>query len=179
MSNENQSLGRELPRAKPVTLTFYDTLKTVPFTTTFYVREGESRERIEELIDAIRAVTPCVLAEYKIGYKKYAVPGYREQMEDMSPHSIGGQKWVVKYSIAGGSQRYFSIPGRDPQLTVNYKRGGGGGDKGTRPAESLPEWRRITQLVKELCVGKEGQELTGSIELDYRNESWPPKRFRR
>lgn len=57
----NESLGHQLPRAKPVTLTFYDTLKDVPFTTTFYVREDESRVNIEELIDALRAVTPCIL----------------------------------------------------------------------------------------------------------------------
>ncbi|MBN1874241.1 MAG: hypothetical protein JXA33_08415, partial [Anaerolineae bacterium] len=59
--------GRELPRAKPVTLTFYDMLGDVPFTTTFYVRDEEAQARIEALIEAIREVSRCVLAKYKIG----------------------------------------------------------------------------------------------------------------
>lgn len=175
----DEPLGRELPRAKPVTLTFYDRLWDVPFTTTFYVREDAQNAQIEALIEAIRAVTLCVLGKYKIGYQEYMIPGYREQLKSIPPHAAGWQRWVVKYRTEHGSARSFSIPGRDDTLSINAQRGYSIGKKGKAPDPKLPVWQRLGALFKEICVSKEGEALKDWVELGYRNEAWPPKGARR
>ena len=173
------SLGRELPRGKPVALTFYDHLLDVPFTTTFYVRDEELDTSIEALIEAIRAVTPCVLGKYKIGYQEYLVPGYWEKLKSIPPQTMGGQKWVVKYRTVRGSARSFTIPGRDLDLSIQASLGSPIGKKGKAPNPNHPKWQSLVKLVKQICVSKEGEPLKDWVELDYRDEKWPPKSAKR
>src|SRR5690606_39732069 len=124
-------------------------------------------------------VSQCVLGKYKIGYQEYVVPDYREQLKSIAPHALGWQKWVVKLRTERGAARSFSIPGRRLELSINAQRGTPIGKKGKAPDPRLPEWQRITELAKRLCVDKTGEELRDWVELDYRNETWPPKRARR
>jgi len=170
----NDSLGRELPRAKPITLTFYDSLYDVPFTTTFYVREEESDKKIEAMIKAIRDVSLCVLGQYKIGHRQFAVDGYREHLNEIPISLMGASKWVVKYRPARGSARSFTIPGRDSTLDINSSRSPIG-KKGKAPDPENPKWKVLATLVKQICVSKEGEALMDWVGLDYRNEAWPPK----
>jgi hypothetical protein len=175
----DEGLGRKLPRAKPVTLTFYDLLKDYPFTTTFYVREEEAQAQIEALIGAIRAVSTCVLGKYKIGYQEYTIPSYREKLNKISVNTMGGSKWVVKYRTKRGSTRSFTIPGRDIRLSINANRGTPIVKAGKRPDADLPQWETLIELVKRICVSKEGEEIMDWVGLDYRNEKWPPKGAKR
>jgi hypothetical protein len=169
------SLGRELPRAKPVTLTFYDMLGDVPFTTTFYVHEEETDERIEALVKAIRDVSLCVLGEYKIGHRAFTMPDYRIRLKEIPKSTLGGHKWVVKYRIKPGSLRSMSIPGRDDSLAINSTRSIMG-KAGKAPNPDHPKWQALVALFKQICISKEGVEVMEDlVELDYRNEAWPPK----
>jgi hypothetical protein len=177
--NTDEGLGRKLPRAKPVTLTFYDLLKDYPYITTFYVREEEPRARIEKLIEAIRAVSNCVLGTYKIGYEEFTISGYREKLHDLPLNTMGSFKWVIKYRTKRGAARSFTIPGRDERLSVNADRGSPIGKAGKRPDVDLPQWQTLAGLVKQLCVSKEGEEIMDWVDLDYRNEKWPPKGAKR
>ncbi|MBN1122712.1 MAG: hypothetical protein JXJ17_16665 [Anaerolineae bacterium] len=174
----DNSLGRELPRAIPVQLTFYDRLKDVPFTTTFYVRDDATQEQIEALIKAVDDVSLCVLGEYKIGHRVFVVPDYRDELDRLSPYSIGGQKWVIKYRTVKGSARSISIPGRDMMLSQSEARKKSG-KPGHKPDPNHEKWQRVLAAFKAICVSKEGEALVDEVLLDYRNESWPPKSARR
>lgn len=174
----NDSLGRELPRAKPVTLTFYDMLGDIPSTTTFYVREEEADKKIEALIKAICDVSLCVLGQYKIGHRDFMVPDYRDRLKKMSPGVISGQKWVVKYRTERGSARSFSVPGRDSTLDINARYSSPIGKSGKAPDPEHPKWQTLVALFKQIGVSKEGDKLSEWVQLDYRNEKWPPKSVR-
>ncbi len=169
-----EPLGCELPRAVSVQLTFYDRLKDVPFTTTFYVRDDATQDQIEALIKAIDDVSLCVLGEYKIGHRVFVVPDYRDQLDSLSPYCIGGQKWVIKYRTAKGQARSIGIPGRDMSLSQGVTRNKPG-KPGHKPDPNHEKWQRVLTAFKAICVSKEGEALINEVLLDYRNESWPPK----
>lgn len=174
----SNTAGRKLPRAKPVTLTFYDRLLDYPFRTTVYLRDHESDESIRSLIEIIHAVSLCVLGSYKIGYQEYLIPDYQQQLKSISPFVMGSHKWVVKYRTTSGSARSFAIPGRDESLSLNASRSPMG-KQGKRPDPNNPKWQALVKVFKQTCVSKEGENLMHWVGLDYRNEVWPPKGAKR
>jgi hypothetical protein len=92
MSTDKQTdelRGRKLPRAKPVVMTFYDSLLDYPYTTTFYIREDATLQQIQELVRCVDALSDCVLGKYKIGYEEYIVSDFRERIAKIDVHVMG------------------------------------------------------------------------------------------
>ena len=93
-----EPIGKPLPRAKPIHLTFFDQLLDWPYRSTFYVREVTSDEDCHRLIEAICAVSVCALGQYTIGYKDYLVPDYREKLKGPNRGYIMGTfKWLISF----------------------------------------------------------------------------------
>ncbi len=115
----SDAIGKQLRRAKPITLTFYDTLRTHPYTATFYVREDTTEEDCHKLIRTVDALSMCVLGKYKIGFEQYVVPEYHKGFESISPYAHGTFKWQIAYHTPNGSVRKHTIPGRNPVVSEN------------------------------------------------------------
>lgn len=114
----DELLGRQLPRAKPVTLTFYDSLLDYPYTTTFYVREDASLEQVQELIRCVDALSSCVLGKYKIGYDEYIVPDFRERVAEIDANVMGTFRWRIVYMTENSITRSHTIPGRNIETSL-------------------------------------------------------------
>ena len=179
MADDKQPLGRELPRAKPVVLTFYDMLRDVPSTTTFYVSEDTSQEQIEALIQAVEALSECVLGKYNIGHREFIVPDYFKRFEAEKITAITGQKSVIKYRTENGASHSHSIPGRNPHMSINAKLSSPIGARGKKPDPDHPKWQAFLKIFREICVSKEGEKILEPINLDYSNQNWPPKSYRK
>lgn len=170
--------GRQLPRAKPVMLTFYDRLKDYPFTTTFYVREEEPEGTVNNMIDAVRSVSRCVLGSYKIGFHEFMIPDYRDRLASIENTVLGFQKWVVKYRTIHHRHRSFSIPGWNADLSIGATHPGIG-KQGKKPDPKHPMWQSLVQAFKPIAVDRTGEAILDWVELDYRFEAWPPKGAKR
>lgn len=159
---------------KPVSMTFYDSLKDYPYRTTFYVREDAPDEKVLELIRCVSDLTSCVLVEYKIGYKKTVVPDYHEKLKDLSPGVMGTFKWRIKYRNPLAMNRSHTIPGRNRETSLSwtkriFKR------RGKMPDMDHPKWQALLKIMREICITKESWEITGPIEVDITGSDWPPK----
>jgi hypothetical protein len=167
-----EPIGRRLPRAQPITMTFYDWLLTYPYSTTFYVRADTTDEDCHRLIEAVRALSACTLGQYKIGYQQYVVPDYHKA--ELKPNVMGTFKWLITYHDKNGSARRHTIPGRSVALALGAKQSGMG-KTGKKPDPNHPLWKAFLAVFAELCVTKEGEPITGYIELGYTDSNWPPK----
>ena len=163
----SEPVGKQLPRAKPVTLTFYDTLQTQPYTTTFYVRDETPDEVCHRLIEAVASLSMCVLGKYQIGHHKYVVPEYQKGFETISGSVVMGTfKWQISYHTPNGSVRRHTIPGRNPEHGIR-------GEKTPNP--NHPLWQEFLDIFRASCVSKEGEPIQGPLELGYTSSNWPPK----
>jgi hypothetical protein len=185
-----EPIGRHLPRAKPIHLTFYDRLIDWPYSTTFYVREDTSEEDCHRLIEAVRAVSACELGEYKIGYQKYVVPDYREKLKSRTPGAVMGTfKWLITFHTENGRLHKTTIPGRNDELSINGVRAKraretGGHyqpirDAGKDPDREHPLWQQFLKVFTELCVTQEGESISGHVELGRTGSDWPPKGWKK
>jgi hypothetical protein len=160
----SENLGKPLPRAKPITMTFYDSLQIQPYTSTFYVREDTSEEECQKLIRAVEALSMCVLGKYKIGYQEYVIPDYQRNFATMSAWAIGTAKWQISYHTTRGSVRRHTIPGRNPEHGPHKI-----------PDPNHPLWVEFLEIFRNVCVSKEGESISGPIELGRTGSNWPPK----
>jgi len=171
-------LGHKLPRAKPITLTFYDWLKDYPYTTTFYAREETTLQQSNALIKAITDVSQCVLGKYKIGYEEYIVPDYRDRLTIITPQVLGTFKWNVKYyavtHFGDLMPRSVTIPGRDYETSIGANHGLKG-KAAKRPDPKHPKWISFVDIFTAICVSKEGMPINNHIDLDVTSSNWPPK----
>lgn len=170
--------GQQLPRAKPIHLTFYDMLKELPYRTTLYVREDTSHEDAHRLIQAVCDVSICVLGQYRIGYDQFVVPDYRQKLDELKGEIMGTLKWKITYYTQSFSPRYVSIPGRSRELTLGA-RTPGLKQRAKLPDESLPVWQNLIKVFRELCVTKEGDPIADQIELGFIPGEWPPKGWKK
>jgi hypothetical protein len=168
--------GRQIPRAKPIHLTFYDRLKEHPYRTTLYVRDDITHEDAHRLIQAVCDVSVCVLAQYTIGYEKFFVPDYRQKLDELaSPNMMGTPKWKITYhSQKSLAARSVTIPGRSVELSLGY-RIRGLKKQSKLPDTSLPVWQNLIKVFRELCVTEEGDPIADHIELGFVLGNWPPK----
>lgn len=174
-----EPIGKQLPRAKPITLTFYDTLLDWPYRTIFYVRADASEEDCHRLIDAICAVSDCELGQYSIGYQKYVVPDYREKLKNRMPGSVMGTfKWQITFHTEDGRPRKHTIPGRNRDYSIGM-RIPGLKKSGKNPDPEHPRWNHFVEVFRELCVTKEGGPVGGHIELGRTGSDWPPKGWKK
>jgi hypothetical protein len=171
---ENQILGNKLNRAKPVALTFYDSLETYPYSTTFYVHDNTLNEQCEKLIQAISDLSSCVLGKYNIGYEQFVVQNYHEKLAKLTPSTFGTEKWVIKYHIRNWTARSHTIPGRNKETSYGAMRPGMG-KFGKMPDPNHAKWQAFLQIFQAICVSKEAEMIQGQIELDYSSANWPPK----
>jgi hypothetical protein len=171
------TLGHELRRAKPVMLTFYDYLKTYPYTVTFYIRDDATDQQCQALIQAICDLSNCILGKYKIGYHEFVIPDYRDRLKEITAYVMGTQKWVVQYHTPNWHHRLHSIPGRNLEASLGARLGSGKWAK--KPDLENPRWQNFLGLFKALCVSKDGDTIHGEIELDYSNGNWPPKGWKK
>ncbi len=172
------SLGHKLPRAKPITLTFYDRLQDYPYTTTFYVREETPQEQSEALVRVVSDLSICILGKYKIGYKDFIVPDYRDKLKLIAPNAMGTFKWLIKFHVTTYfgdlMARSVTIPGRDYETSIgaNY---GLKGSAAKRPDPKHPKWINFVDLFTAICVSKEGMTINNHVDLDITSSNWPPK----
>jgi hypothetical protein len=172
----DSSLGHQLPRAKPVTLTFYDWLKDYPYTTTFYVRDEATTEQIQALITSVAELSQCILGKYKVGHEQYVIPDYLERLKSVSPYAMGTYKWLISYSTPSGMARSHSIPGLNREYSLSAKYGGGLKKRADMPYEDHPKWQAFLTIFKTICVTKEGETISPSgVQLSYTKSNWPPK----
>ncbi|MCD4685090.1 MAG: hypothetical protein K8S97_04040 [Anaerolineae bacterium] len=161
-----ETIGKQLPRAKPINLTFYDILRTQPYTATFYVREDASTEECHQLINAVKALSLCVLGKYKIGFEQYVVPEYQKGLDTISPYAIGTFKWQIGYHTPNGSMRRHTIPGRNNEHSLQGQK---------TPDPNHPLWKEFLEVFRRLCVTKESDPIEGPIDLSRTGSNWPPK----
>ncbi len=171
--------GKQIPRAKPIHLTFYDELKDYPYRTTLYVREDITHEDAHRLIQAVCDVSVCVLGQYTIGYEKFVVPDYRQKLDELASKKImvmGTPKWKVTYYNRQnlGAAHSVAIPGRSYELSLGG-RIAGLKKQSKLPDTSLPVWQNLIKVFRELCVTKEGDPIADHIELGFVLGKWPPK----
>lgn len=169
-----QSIGFELKRALPITMTYYDWLLTYPYTSTFYVRDGTSDEDCNELIQAVRALSACVLGKYKIGHRSFVVTTFDEDKKAVSPYAMGTRKWQIQYHNSLGLSRSHTIPGSK----VEHSRGGtqAGLKKAARdPNLNHEDWKHFLSVFKRVCVNPEGEAIPPLINVKPSNSNWPPK----
>jgi hypothetical protein len=168
--------SRQLPRAKPVQLTFFDQLKDYPYRTTLYVREDTTNDDVHRLIQAVCDVSNCVLGEYKIGYEKYIVTDYRRKLDELAtPYMMGTPKWkITYYDRKTHAARRVTIPGRSVKLSLGGKIPGLK-NQSKLPDTSLPVWQNLIKVFTELCVTKEGNPIANHVELGFVLGNWPPK----
>ncbi|MBN1200527.1 MAG: hypothetical protein JXJ20_01605 [Anaerolineae bacterium] len=160
----SDSPGKELPRAMPITMTFYDMLKTHPYTCTFYVPDNTTDEECEKLIRAVEALSMCVLGKYKIGHKQFIVPGYQDK--SISNNALGTRKSRISYYTPNGAVRSHTIPGCNAEHAIR-------GEKTPNP--NHPAWQAFLAVFRDLCVSKEGEPIEGPIDLSRSDSNWPPK----
>ncbi len=169
----------KLPRAKPVILSFYDWLKVYPYTSTFYMRDEASIEQINALIKVVRGLSNCVLGSYRIGHEQYTIPDYVEQLKTLTPEVMGTRKWVIGYRVEYGSARSVTIPGRKHEYTLAGRYGGGLKGRSDLPDAENPVWQEFWGLFKVICCSSEGQPVLDLVKLDYSNDKWPPKGWKK
>jgi hypothetical protein len=170
-------IGKHLPRAKPVAMTFYDSLIECPYRTTFYVREDTSDEDCHRLIEAVCAVSVCALGQYTVGYQKYVLPDYREKLKDKRG-IMGTFKWQITFHSPEGRPRRHTIPGWNVELSLTAKTPGLR-KTGDRADRDHPLWQAFLTVFTELCVTQEGKPIIGHIEVDRTASNWPPKGWRK
>jgi len=157
----------QLPRAKPIILTFYDRIE-YPYSSTFYVTYTTPNELIEEFIDSVEALSTCVLGKYKIGYEEYVVSDYLDKLKNIAPHSIGSFKWRIIAYTADNTPASFSIPGRNQELTSRNKSA----------QIDHPAWQTFLTRFRQLCLTKTGEALQEHVHVKISNGKWPPKGFK-
>jgi hypothetical protein len=162
----SEEVGRQLPRARPVVMTFYDILLTQPYTAKFYIQNDATEEDCQRLIKAVDALSQCVLGKYKIGHQEYVVPDYPKKLENISPYAMGTFKWQISYHTRNESSRRHTIPGHNPEYSVLH---------GKAPNPNHPLWIEFLELFREMCVSKEGEPIESPVDLGYTTSRFPPK----
>jgi hypothetical protein len=172
----NDFIGKPLPRnAKPVILTFYDWLRTYPYTAKFYIQEDASEETANELIQVVCSVSECVLGKYTLGYKPFIVPDFNQRLDQMTHTVMGTFKWAIKYRPDTHlGLRTHTIPGMNRDLSIGA-RIPGLKKRANVPDEEHPLWIKFLEVFKRVCVSEEGYPIPGNdIVLDDTLSKWPP-----
>ncbi len=169
-----QSIGFELKRAVPITMTYYDWLRTYPYTSTFYVPDGTSDEDCNELIQAVRTLSACILGKYKIGHRSFVVPTFHEDIKSVSPHALGTRKWRIQYNNSFGLSRAHTIPGSNRKHSRGWLRAGlkKAADDANLDHE---DWKHFLSVFERVCVNSEGEAIPPLINIKPSNSNWPPK----
>ncbi len=172
------TIGRKLPRARPVILTFYDSLKDYPYTSTFSVRDDATNEQIQHLINCVCALSDCVLGQYKIGYAVYVIPDLEDKVKALKSSVMGTFKWRITYRTPHGMSRSHTIPGLNREtslrMTKNIMK-----SPGKDPDLSHPKWRAFLEIFRAICVTKGGEAIHEPIMCSYSGGNWPPKGAKR
>lgn len=158
----------------PLTMTFFDTLRTHAYVATFYIRCDESAEA-EEFVHRVRDLSTCVMASYRLGDTEITMPDYERELEDISPYVMGTRKWVIKYRVAPNAIRSYSIPGRNFDYTLAASLGKGLERRAHMPDPAHPLWRGFVEIFRRICVSSDGRPVLNVEMLDFRNDPYPPK----
>jgi hypothetical protein len=160
---------------KSLSMTFFDTLRTHPYTATFYIREDSSRE-VEEFVNCVRDLSTCVMSKYRLGDEEVALPDYERELEDISPYVMGTRKWVIKYRVAPNTIRSHTIPGRNFDYTMGASLGKSPDKRNHMPDPAHPLWQSFVDIFRRICVSSDGHPVLNVELLDFRNDPYPPKR---
>lgn len=174
----SSSLGHELVRAKPLTLTFYDWLKEYPYTSTFYIREETADEDCHRFIHAVEVMSSCVLGKYKLGYRQFVVPDYRDRLKDISPHVLGTFKWRISYLISNGLTRSHTIPGYKISHSMAAVNNSIKGGKNKANIEH-EDWKNFVAVFHEVCVSSEGESIPSWVDIEASKSNWPPPAWKK
>jgi hypothetical protein len=160
---------------KSLAMTFFDTLRTHPYTATFYIRENAGHEA-EEFVHCVRDLSTCVMSKYKFGDEEVAMPDYERELEDIPPFVMGTRKWVIKYRVAPNNIRSHTIPGRNFDYTIGASLGKSADKRNHMPDPAHPLWQSFVDIFRRICVSSDGMPVLNVELLDYRNDPYPPKR---
>lgn len=162
---------------RALAMTFFDTLRTYPYTATFYVREDASHQ-VEEFIHQVRDLSTCVMSKYRFGDAEVIMLDYERELEDIAPYVMGTRKWVIKYRVAPNIIRSHTIPGRNFDYTLAASLGKGLDKRAHMPDPAHPLWQSFVEIFRRICVSSDGKPVLNVEMLDYRNDPYPPKRVR-
>lgn len=171
-------VGHEIPRAMPITMTFYDSLVTYPYTSTFYVPESTPDDDVNRLITAVRALSGCALGKYKIGYRPFIMPEFDEAIKQVQPQVYGTFKWTIKYVNAMGLSRSHSIPGTQLHHRMGWLRPGMK-KAGDNPNLDHEDWKTFLAVFNELCVSSMGEKEKYRLEVKMSKANWPPSGWKK
>jgi len=168
----SDAIGLERVHAKPITMTFYDWLKTYPYTSTFYVRDEATDEDCHRLIRAVQVLSACVLGQYKIGYRPFIVHDFEEQYKAMKPATMGTFKWRISYMTSTGT-RSHTIPAYKYEHTLSpvvphLKK------SNQYPNLEHEDWKQLIAVLQAVGVSSEGQAIPKQIEVKVSKSNWPP-----
>jgi len=167
------TIGIERVQAKPITLTFYDWLRTYPYTSSFYVRDETSDEDCHRLIRTVQTLSDCILGKYKIGYRPFIVRDLDEQFKAMKPAPKGTFKWRISYLNSFGLTRAHTIPA----YKIEHKMGGhhpGLKKASDNPYLDHPDWKQFLAVWREVGVSSEGEPIPGDVQIKTSKSNWPP-----
>jgi hypothetical protein len=177
MSNDRATAGNDSARSVPfksLAMTFFDTLRTYPYTATFYIREDALHEA-EEFVHRVRDLSTCVMSKYRLGNEDFLIPDYERELEDIPPYVMGTRKWVIKYRVAPNTIRSHTIPGRNFDYTLGASLGKSPDKRNHMPDPAHPLWQSFVEIFRRICVSSEGKPVLNVELLDFRNDPYPPK----
>ncbi|MFN8530861.1 MAG: hypothetical protein U0670_19835 [Anaerolineae bacterium] len=168
---DSNAIGFERVQAKPIIMTFYDWLRTYPYTSTFYVRAEATDDDCHRLIRAIQVMSACILGQYKIGYRPFLVRDLDEQFKAMQPAPMGTFKWRISYMTSLGS-RAHTIPAYKIEHSMS-------GYPGLRKANNYPnlehpDWKHFLTVWREVGVSSEGEAIPTDVQVKASKSNWPP-----
>lgn len=169
-----ESVGREIRRAMPITMTFYDWLGDYPYTSTFYVKHDTPDEDANRLIASIQTMSQCVLGKYKIGYRPFIILEASRQLEKITPEAQGTQKWRISYRVENFLVRSHTIPGFKLEHTMALV-GARAGKNSRYPNLDHPDWKAFLAVFREVAVTESGKPIPNDIEVKPSFSNWPPK----
>jgi hypothetical protein len=165
MDNQSETYHRHAPFSMPVVITFYDR-KQETVAAKFYVRNGTPYSAVEPLVAAVANLSLCVMKSYRFDGTTYSNDQAEEQLKTISPYATEFSRWWISYHAWRPYQkdyvaRGFSIPGRDPRLSLPHSK---------EPDLRHPKWVRLFELLAQTSVSEEGYApAPASLTATYQN----------